>query len=676
MKLGNCVGLMSLWLSLLGSGWAAAQNMDGTWSANMTCSENLVSRAPPYSVGLDFRIAGSSAQAERTDAQSIEVFALSLHSTGEVQLQSTGRLRSDSNPRWVTRFSGKFSGGDSLQLFGQMFIGNGQTLVRERCSLTLTRNVASPGHEARANERDSLTAQLLRELAAGTTSSPPSGQAAAPQSRHPQEDLVAEGSITCSATATGLAAYTQPLRLRFAKNVANGINDSTHSHEIQELVIDADGHLRYSAAGVAKFDDSRWFIRGSGKITGRQLAVTGKMYDSSRRVIRSTCTASLEAHHDVQLQRPGSPSGLLVESVGAPLEFSASTLWGQRAFREWNFELGMPWSFREHPSWSPRPIGTRPLKWTENALAAELRGLMTELPMKAVVLVDGGQVVAALAKPGVTPSTLLPSASMSKSVTALGVGRAVCSGHLSLDTKAAVLMPSLNGRPTGEASLRQLLLMSSGSAETETQHTSGVTFREAEHYLQSEAKSLEDLIADSRLAKSKPAGQAFDYKSYDPYLAALMVQKATGQKFTTWLRDTVFKEAGLEHGFVLDTDRHGNFLATGGVRLTLSDWVRLGIYIQEQRDRSGCFAEFVRDMLRPVITITKTPGVNGHFNGYGFFTWTDADLAPEMGWIAGHFGQRIAVSHRRGNGRVFLTFGDGTDPFMGRIYPLAKRWVH
>jgi CubicO group peptidase (beta-lactamase class C family) len=486
----------------------------------------------------------------------------------------------------------------------------------------------------------------------------------------------ATGDLNCSATSSGRPGYTQALQLRFAGHVANGVHETDRHHEIQELVVDPDGRLRFSAAGVGKLDDSRWFIRASGLLAGRSISLTGKMYDGARRVIRETCTVSLRASHDVRPPGSGVRPSLQLEQVGAPLEFSASTLWGQRAFREWNFEYGMPWSFRESPSWGARPLGERPLRETERALGSELRALVAELPIKALVLVDGGQVAAAWSRPGITASTLLPSASMSKSVTALAVGQAVCTGHLSLETRAADLMPALRGKATGAASLRQLLLMSSGSAETQTQHTSGVTFREAEHFLQAEANSLEDLISDSRLAGAKPAGQVFDYKSYDPYLAALMVQQATGRRFTSWVRDTLFRQAGMEHEFVLDTDRHGNFLATGGVRLSLSDWVRLGVYIQELRDRNGCLGDFVRDMLRPVITLAKMPGVNGHFNGYGYFTWANADLAPEMGWIAGHFGQRIGISSRAGNPRIFLTFGDGTDPSMRHLYPLARRWVH
>ena len=117
-------------------------------------------------------------------------------------------------------------------------------------------------------------------------------------------------------------------------------------------------------------------------------------------------------------------------------------------------------------------------------------------------------------------------------------------------------------------------------------------------------------------------------------------------------------------------------MATAGVRLSLNDWIRLAVYIQEQRDQATCFGQFVRDMSRTQISIPKIQGVNGYFTGYSFFTWTDNDLVRSSAWAVGAYGQRIGWSTKEKNTRVFLTFGDGTDSDMSKIYPLANRWIN
>ena len=486
------------------------------------------------------------------------------------------------------------------------------------------------------------------------------------------------GTITCPAPATGGGqAYTQALSLEIQGSRAVGKTETPDLVQYEELVFDADGTVRLSLSGVGRRDDRRWYLRATGRQEGRQIRMSAPMTGNDQRTpIRSPCVVQFETASPVAPRQPRAEA-FGIEIAGSALDRSPSTLPGERNFREWNFEQGLPWSYRGTASATPRSLSARPASGSEVAALQEARTLLGGATrVKALVFVDGDQVVSAIARPGIGPSTLLPSASMSKSVTALGVGKALCAGQLELQTQAAALLPALEGTAVGKATLRQILLMSSGSAETETTHTHGITYAEAERFLQAEDASLADLVALPRLTRAKLGGQVFDYKSTDPYLAALMTQKATGIPFTRWLEIQVLHAAGIAHPFILDTDRQGNFLATGGVRLVLADWVRLGLWLREQRDQPGCFGDFVRAMGKTQVRAPMAAGINGFFNGYSWFTWTEAGPAPETAWFVGHFGQRLGWSTRSGNQRLFLTFGDGSDAEMGRLYPLAGRWIH
>ncbi len=486
------------------------------------------------------------------------------------------------------------------------------------------------------------------------------------------------GTISCPAPAAGGGqAYTQALSLEIQGSRAVGKTETPELVQYEELVFDADGAVRLSISGVGRRDDRRWYLHATGLQEGSKIRMSAPMTGSDQRTpVRNHCIVQFEPASPVTPPQPRAEA-FGVEVTGSVLERSPSTLPGGRNFREWNFEQGLPWSYRGSASATPRPLPARPASGGEIHPLQEARALMRgSTRVKALVFVDDDQVVSAMARPGIGPSTLLPSASMSKSLTALGVGKALCAGRLDLQVQAAALLPALERTVVGQATLRQILLMSSGSAETETTHTHGITYAEAERFLQAEDASLADLVALPRLTRAKGGGQVFDYKSTDPYLAALMTQKATGVPFTRWLETQVLHAAGIAHPFILDTDRQGNFLATGGVRLVLADWVRLSLWLREQRDQPGCFGDFVRAMGKTQVRAPKAEGINGFFNGYSWFTWTEADLAPETAWFVGHFGQRLAWSTRPGNKRLFLTFGDGSDPEMGRIYPLARRWIH
>ena len=100
-----------------------AQSLDGVWTGSFTCSENFTNRNPGYTVSLELQISGTTGRAERADAQSQETFALQVQPSGAIELQSTGRLRNDTTPRWTTRLAGRASGADKLELRSSTLVG-------------------------------------------------------------------------------------------------------------------------------------------------------------------------------------------------------------------------------------------------------------------------------------------------------------------------------------------------------------------------------------------------------------------------------------------------------------------------------------------------------------------------------------------------------------------------
>jgi CubicO group peptidase (beta-lactamase class C family) len=508
----------------------------------------------------------------------------------------------------------------------------------------------------------------------------------APLSLWAQEAQTWSGQLSCSAPVAGTgAAYTQPISLQLQYGRGWGLVETGQTLETFELSISPEGEAGFASEGFWRSDTARrWHIRARGLLTAEGMTLSGNMRAADGvSVVRERCQISLKP---VTEGSPVAPAPVAdpypIEPAGDALPQSASTLPGGRGFAEWNKEAGQPWSYRRAPQGTGRVLRSRSASNVEQALVRESRTLVAQLKVKAIVLVDDGQVVSVVARPGIRASTLLPSASMSKTVTAVGVGRALCAGALDLNTRAESLLPALQGSTLGQASLRKLLLMSSGTAETETSHTHGITPEESSRYLVGAGtEALPELLASPRISRARTPqpplpGWPFDYKSTDPYAAALMVQQATGVPFTQWLDRQVFDAMGAGDLAVLDTDRRGNFLATGGVRLSLSDWIRFAVHVQEERGQPGCFGDFLRAMGSRQISIPRIDGVNGYFDGYGYFTWTHSPSAPNVFWAAGHFGQRIGWSTQPDNRRIFLTFGQGSDADMHRIYPLARRWIH
>lgn len=491
------------------------------------------------------------------------------------------------------------------------------------------------------------------------------------------QEMALKGEIKCGPSINGGQGYSQALSIRMKDDYGTGIAETTDTLENQEMVVRSDGVIHYNAIGIWKNQPHRrWRIYATGTVNGLSVNASGSMYaHSAAELVRPKCEIQLESPTPLKVPERKVAS-YKIDTVGEPLGVSPSSINGGAMFREWGLERGFPWSLQIKPQFTPRELTSRNPNLTEKALFSEAATVVQQTKAKAMVFVDEGKVVAAIARPHIKGETLLPSASMSKTVTALGVGKAICDGKLTLDTTAESLIGSLQGTDIGKSSLRDILLMSSGSAETTTQHTHGMTYEETRQYLWNTANSVKDLVSSPRIATAKAGPKSNDYKSTDPYLAALMVQQATATPFTKWLQDTVFMPAGIGDPYVLDIDRQGNFLATGGVRFSMNDWIRLALFIQAQRDEESCFGKFVQALSTSQIKIPKQAGVNGYFNGYSYFTWTDNGMAANIAWAAGHNGQRIGWSVKQQNKKIFLTFGDGSDAEMGKIYPLANRWIN
>jgi hypothetical protein len=143
--------------------------------------ENIANRNPGFKVPLDLALSGTSGTSDRTDAQTVETFAYQLAPSGLLDMQSQGRRRTDTDTRWVTRLSGHATNG-TLELQGQMFAGDGKTLVRERCSASLRRTTGAVGPSATAQNPQATTSNIqihktpqIKEVAPKT---PPKNHAA------------------------------------------------------------------------------------------------------------------------------------------------------------------------------------------------------------------------------------------------------------------------------------------------------------------------------------------------------------------------------------------------------------------------------------------------------------------------------------------------------------------
>ena len=159
---------------------------------------------------------------------------------------------------------------------------------------------------------------------------------------------------------------------------------------------------------------------------------------------------------------------------------------------------------------------------------------------RAVLVSQSGVLLAERYLPGaVTVSSTPIGNSMSKSLVALAVGKALCQGKIdSLDSKAERFVPALAGTSWGQSSVKDLLKMTSGAFFTDYVRPTG--WKDQQDILDNRAiysgamtRSFEDLMK-ARDDKKFVPGSTFNYNNYDTVALNLVIEKAVGQSFATF----------------------------------------------------------------------------------------------------------------------------------------------
>ncbi|WP_165355000.1 serine hydrolase domain-containing protein [Nocardioides oleivorans] len=173
---------------------------------------------------------------------------------------------------------------------------------------------------------------------------------------------------------------------------------------------------------------------------------------------------------------------------------------------------------------------------------------------------------------GVGPQTLFLGASMTKSVLAHLVGRAVTDGGLGLDDPVTRYVPELTGSGYDGTTVRDVLTMTSGVDWVEDHRDPGsLASRLLGCFPDGDSRAL--------LREVRPGvapGTRWVYNTADSQVLDWVRERATGRVYADDVA-RLWRDLGCTSAAVVAVDRTGTALAGGGLAATARDWARIAL---------------------------------------------------------------------------------------------------
>jgi CubicO group peptidase (beta-lactamase class C family) len=181
-----------------------------------------------------------------------------------------------------------------------------------------------------------------------------------------------------------------------------------------------------------------------------------------------------------------------------------------------------------------------------------------------------------------TPEKQHVAFSVTKSFVATIAATLISEGALDERATVAKYVPELKDSGFGDATIRQLLDMTTGmrySEHYDDPNSPVWAFSRANGFLPRPPDYSGPATSYAYLqsvSKEYPHGERFDYKTINTDALAWVMSRATGKPLSELLRERVWSKLGVEQDAYFTVDTAGTEFAGGGLNLTLRDLARFG----------------------------------------------------------------------------------------------------
>jgi CubicO group peptidase (beta-lactamase class C family) len=242
---------------------------------------------------------------------------------------------------------------------------------------------------------------------------------------------------------------------------------------------------------------------------------------------------------------------------------------------------------------------------------------------------------------GRKPGDSLLSASMSKTILALLMGIAVRDGKLTLDEHVAAVLPDFKDSAFADATIEDLLRMSSGVAMVNSFEPGADSDNQAINPMIAPRQNMRDYLKRKKERAAAP-GTEFKYNGAQTALLGLILaRRLNTNNLTGYLEEKLWAPMGAEANGYWIKNYHEEEGVQGQFAATLHDYARLGYLVMNQGRVDG--KEIVpADWLARMAELRHDKPQPSHPPYYGLHVWIpQAAGGRAMFW--GVNGQNIFV---------------------------------
>jgi CubicO group peptidase (beta-lactamase class C family) len=286
------------------------------------------------------------------------------------------------------------------------------------------------------------------------------------------------------------------------------------------------------------------------------------------------------------------------------------------------------------------------IQFTDHGRSFDLNDYLATNRIAGLLVLKDGEIRLEDYELGIGPDTRWSSFSMAKSMTSTLLGAAIRDGYVkSIDDPVTRYVPAFRGGAYDGASIRNVVMMSSGARWSET-YTDPASDRRkllARQMLFRPGTVVDYMRALPRAAEP---GTHWNYNTGETYVLGTIIEAATRRPLSRYLSEKIWSHAGMEHDASWWTERPGGLtLAGGGLAATLRDYGRFGLIAA-----SGGLVAGKRIVPDGWFDEAGSPHmIGGKQVGYGYMWWIPDQSDPiNQGAFnaTGIFGQYIYVNPR------------------------------